>query len=128
MSLIGIRVVSIPVTDQEKAKQFYVEQLGFELVTDNPFQMFGKQFRWIEVAPHGAYTTISLTNWFPDLKPLTGLVLNTNDVNNDYELLKSRGIPFSAPPTDSHSGGGRVAFFSDPDGNRWNLTQDDGRE
>ena len=125
MSLKGIRIVSIPVSDQDRAKHFYTEQIGFDLVTDSSFEMHGQKMRWIEVAPKGGYTTVALTNWFPDLKPLAGLVLSTDDVDGDYAALAARGVEFRGPPSEAI--GGRVAFFADPDGNRWNLTQDDGR-
>lgn len=123
MSLKGILVVSIPVGDQERAKRFYVDQLGFKVILDSPFEMGGQEMRWIEVAPEGAYTSVSLTNWWTDLKPLVGLSIGTDDIDGDYETLKSRGVVFDGPP--STEIGLRIALFTDPDGNRWHLTQSD---
>ena len=50
-------IVSVPVSDQDRAKQFYVETLGFELVRDNPM---GADQRWIEVKPPRAQTSLTL--------------------------------------------------------------------
>ena len=53
----AVKFVSIPVRDQDRALQFYTEQLGFSILTDQPFD--GKQ-RWIELAIPGAETRIVL--------------------------------------------------------------------
>src|SRR5438046_8840370 len=50
-------VVCVPVSDQERAIEFYVDTLGFEKRADVPF---GNGYRWVEVAPAGAVTTIAL--------------------------------------------------------------------
>ena len=52
-----VATAGIPVTDQERALEFYVGTLGFEKVMDGPF---GDGGRWIEVAPTGATTTVAL--------------------------------------------------------------------
>jgi catechol 2,3-dioxygenase-like lactoylglutathione lyase family enzyme len=52
-----IGTVVVPVSDQERAIEFYVEKLGFEKRTDVPF---GNGYRWVEVAPEGAVTTIAI--------------------------------------------------------------------
>jgi catechol 2,3-dioxygenase-like lactoylglutathione lyase family enzyme len=53
-----VRTVGVPVTDQDRALDFYVETLGLEMRLDNPVEQLGA--RWIEVAPRGAATTIAL--------------------------------------------------------------------
>jgi lactoylglutathione lyase len=55
----GVRAVGIPVNDQDRALQFYVETLGFEKLMDAPLEEFGG--RWIEVSPPQSTTTIALT-------------------------------------------------------------------
>ena len=55
--ITGVATVGIPVTDQERALEFYMGVLGFEKVLDGPF---GEGGRWIEVAPPGAATTVAL--------------------------------------------------------------------
>ena len=119
MTLKHLRIVSIPVKDQQAAKRFYREMLGFEVRMDAPFMPGG---RWIELAPAGAQTTITLVSWFEAMKPggVTGLVLETDDIDGDRALLSERGLqisPIEPAPW------GRYATFSDPDGNGWVLQQ-----
>ena len=52
-----VRTVGVPVTDQDRALEFYLEKLGFEKLIDTPY---GEGERWVEVAPPGAATTIAL--------------------------------------------------------------------
>lgn len=121
MTLGDILIVSVPVSDQDRAKHFYVEQLGFELTKDGPFKMAGQHLRWVEVAPKGARTALALTTWWSDLAPLAGMSIFSTDIDADYNILTSRGVIFDGPPRTSL--GMRIALFSDPDGNRWHLTQ-----
>lgn len=123
MSLTDILIVSVPVSDQDRAKRFYVDQLGFELVKDGPFEMAGQHWRWIEVAPKGARTALALTTWWPNVGPLAGMSIASTDIDTDYETLVARGVAFDGPPFESL--GMRIALFSDPDGNHWHLTQVD---
>ena len=87
-----IGTVVVPVSDQDRAIEFYVDTLGFEKRTDMPF---GNGYRWVEVAPANAATTIAIVPPPPG-KPSgnaeTGIALNTTDVDADYADLKSRGV------------------------------------
>ncbi len=62
----NVQVVSVPVRDQEWAKSFYVDALEFEVRADNPF---GEGMRWIEVAPKGSTTSLTLVTWFEGMPP-----------------------------------------------------------
>src|SRR5512136_466894 len=119
MTIKNLRIVSIPVTDQDAARRFYQEVLGFEVRMDAPF-MPGA--RWLELAPTGAQTTITLVTWFKNMPPggVTGLVLETDDIQGDHTGLRDRGLEIS--PIES-APWGRYATFSDPDGNGWVLQQ-----
>jgi catechol 2,3-dioxygenase-like lactoylglutathione lyase family enzyme len=119
MTIKNLKIVSIPVKDQETAKRFYHETLGFEVLTDQPF-MSGA--RWIELAPPGAQTSITLVTWFDAMKPggVTGLVLETDNLAEDHARLSQRGLGISAIES---APWGRYATFSDPDGNGWVLQQ-----
>lgn len=114
-----IDIISVPVTDQHKAKKFYHEVLGFNIIRDNPFPPNG---RWIELAPSNAETSITLVTWFGNMPPgcFQGAVLDTNDLNSSYEELKSRGLELSPI---KEAPWGTYATFSDPDGNGWVLQQ-----
>jgi lactoylglutathione lyase len=56
--ITGVYTVGVPVTDQDRALEFYVDALGLEKRVDIPVERFGG--RWIEVAPPGAPVTIAL--------------------------------------------------------------------
>lgn len=53
----AVQIVSVPVGDQERARAFYVDTLGFELRADDTW---GEGMRWIEVAPKGSATSLTL--------------------------------------------------------------------
>ena len=116
-----ISVISIPVSDQDRAKAFYADGLGFDVLFDNTF---GDGQRWVQLAPAGAQTSITLTTWFEDFAPGSqrGLVLDVDDIDAARSELEGRGVTF----TDETYGTpwGRFAPFSDPDGNGWALHQD----
>src|SRR6266566_472540 len=85
------RDVHVPeLNRQQVAKAFYTETLGFTVVRDT---MEDEQ-RWVELAPSGAATTITLVTWFPQMSPgnLQGLVLDTDNIAQAYEELKARGV------------------------------------
>ena len=110
----GVQVISVPVSDQDRSKSFYTDTLGFELRTEN---LFGDGMRWIEVAPQGSTTSLTLVTWFEAMPPgsLQGLVLAVDDVRATYEELLAKGVSFDFPPREMP--GGLQAVFRDPDGN-----------
>jgi catechol 2,3-dioxygenase-like lactoylglutathione lyase family enzyme len=87
-----IGVVCIPVSDQERALEFYVGTLGMEKRADVPF---GNGYRWIEVAPAGSTTTIAIVPPPPG-KPTgnmeTGIGLHTADADAVHAELKAAGV------------------------------------
>jgi catechol 2,3-dioxygenase-like lactoylglutathione lyase family enzyme len=119
MKIKRIAVVSIPVGDQQAAKAFYRDILGFVVVRDDPM---GPDQRWVQLAPEGAETSITLVTWFSNMQPggVSGLVLDTDDVAAAYATLQERGLTLS--PIES-APWGQFATFNDPDGNGWVLQQ-----
>ncbi len=113
MSLTRIEVLSLPVTDQDRAKDFYVGALGFELVADN---QMGPAQRWVQVRPRGGQTSITLVTWFDTMPPgsLKGLVIQTDDLAGDVKALAARGLEISEIQS---APWGRFVTFDDPDGN-----------
>jgi len=89
--IVDIEGVAVPVTDQERALQFYVGKLGFEVRRDVPM---GDGGRWIQVAPRGATTSIALViagAGFPvGLK--TGITFTTSDAEADRADLIALGV------------------------------------
>ena len=63
---LQVESVSIPVSDQEQAKEFYVDTLGFELLVDYTWR---EGMRWSEVAPEGSTTSLMLVTWQAGMLP-----------------------------------------------------------
>jgi catechol 2,3-dioxygenase-like lactoylglutathione lyase family enzyme len=118
-----IGTVVVPVSDQDRAIEFYVDTLGFEKRTDMPF---GNGYRWVEVAPADATTTIAIVPPPPG-KPSgnaeTGIALNTTDVDADYADLKSRGVDVDNEVSRMGDPVPPMFWFRDPDGNSLLVVQ-----
>ncbi|MCU1581678.1 MAG: hypothetical protein JWO01_1066 [Microbacteriaceae bacterium] len=114
MTISKVQLFSIPVSDQDRAKAFYVDTLGFELVSDTAM---GPDMRWVMVSPPGAQTAITLVTWFPSMPAgsLKGLVLETDDLDADVAALRERGVDIPGGIDDQSWG--RFVTFEDPDGN-----------
>jgi catechol 2,3-dioxygenase-like lactoylglutathione lyase family enzyme len=114
MTITHLQLISLPVTDQDRARDFYVDTLGLALVRDNHM---GPAQRWVQVAPKGADTSITLVTWFPTMPAgsLKGLVLETDDLDGDVARLAGRGVPIEGGVQDAPWG--RYVTFHDPDGN-----------
>jgi predicted enzyme related to lactoylglutathione lyase len=117
MSISHIGVVTVPVSDQERAIAFYTETLGFEKRTDTPF---GDGYRWVEVAPAGASTTIAIVPPPPG-QPTgdhqTGIAFNSDDVDADYARLKEAGVDVDAEIMRMGAPVPDMFWFRDPDNN-----------
>ena len=91
-----IATVVIPVSDQDRAVAFYVDKLGFEKRIDMPF---GDGYRWVEVAPGDAVTTIALApppSGTPTGDRETGISLHTDDIDAQHAELKAAGVDVDA--------------------------------
>jgi catechol 2,3-dioxygenase-like lactoylglutathione lyase family enzyme len=116
----GIKFVTIPVTDQDRALAFYTEQLGFVVATDQPFD---EHQRWIELRIPGADTRVVLFVMEGEPARIGGaqpITFVADDVERTYRELSARGITFTAPPSRYDWGSGAV--FSDPDGNKFLIS------
>jgi catechol 2,3-dioxygenase-like lactoylglutathione lyase family enzyme len=114
MSLTQIQLLSVPVADQDRARDFYVDTLGFELLSDNTM---GPTGRWVQVRPKGGQTSITLVTWFDSMPPgsLRGLVIESDDLDGDVEALTARGLTIDGGIQDAPWG--RYVTIEDPDGN-----------
>jgi catechol 2,3-dioxygenase-like lactoylglutathione lyase family enzyme len=119
MAITSFEIVSVPVADQERAKKFYRDVLGFDLLRDEPM---GPSGRWIQLAPPGCATTIALVSWFETMRPggLHGVMLNSSDIDRDHQDLSAKGLQLTQIEQQPW---GRFAMFKDPDGNGWILRQ-----
>jgi uncharacterized glyoxalase superfamily protein PhnB len=127
MALKHISLVSIPVTDQEKAKDFYVTGLGFTVKLDLTMDeqsagSAGAGARWLMLTPPGGGADITLVTWFPDTSPpgSAKLSLACDDVDETYADLTARGVTASTEPADAPWG--RWFGLDDPDGNNWLIS------
>ena len=108
---------TIYVLDQDAARDFYVNKLGFEVRID---QSMDNGFRWLTVSPKGQpdFQLILMQVDGPNIQPdvavilrgllergkLGGAVLQTDDCRATYEELKAKGVEFVSPPTDRFYG------------------------
>ena len=115
----GVKFVSIPVNDQDRALAFYTEVLGFRLVTDQPFN--DKQ-RWLELGIPGADTRVVLFRFGEKLQPggKLNITLWADDVEATARELKVRGVEFIMEP--KRMPYGTTSIFKDIDGNHLVLS------
>jgi catechol 2,3-dioxygenase-like lactoylglutathione lyase family enzyme len=110
-NITEIGTVIVPVSDQDRALEFYLGKLGFEKRLDVPF---GPGGRWVEVAPSGAATTIAL---------VPAGSFTTANAEADHAELLSRGV--DADPELIRMGDNVPPMFTfrDPDGNRFRMVE-----
>ena len=107
--------VAVLVNDATKAADWYKRQLGFEVSV---------QGHWVTAKPRGSNTVIHLCakneDWEND-RPggQTGIFVKTDDKEETYRELKSRGVEFDVELMEAPWGGGKYAIFKDPDGNKF---------
>lgn len=109
-----VSVISIPVSDQDRAKKFYVEVLGFKELADMQMK---PDMRWIHLTPPDGGATITLVTWFPTMPPgsLRGLVLEVDDIDTRHKELAAQG--HNSPEGIQAEPWGRYVTVNDPDGN-----------
>jgi catechol 2,3-dioxygenase-like lactoylglutathione lyase family enzyme len=114
-------VVSVPVSDQARAKEFHVEKLGFELLGEDDSV---PGLHCVRLAPKGGGTSLTLVTWFESMPAgsLQGLVLRSSDLQADYEDLVARGVRFDGPPQ-PQPWASLKTVARDPDGNGLVLQQ-----
>lgn len=118
MSVTQIQRVCLPVSDQDRAKAFFIETLGLSLRGDMPVPM-GENARWIEVAAKSGPALV-LTTWLGmPAGSVKGLMLETSDIDADAQRLKLAGVAIDGP---RDTPWGRQVSFADPDGNSFVLS------
>ncbi|MFI0446036.1 SRPBCC domain-containing protein [Actinomadura sp. 6N118] len=128
-----LEVVIVPVTDLDAAKEFYADQLGFNVDHDTKV---GEDQRIIQLTPPGSGCSVVIGTGIHSMKPgsLQGLQLVVNDLHKARAQLVERGVDVSEITVfgpegkrpeqegDDLNNAGFV-FFSDPDGNSWAVQQ-----
>jgi predicted enzyme related to lactoylglutathione lyase len=114
-----IELVAIPVTDVDRAKAFYVDQVGFNADHDHKVH---ENLRFVQLTPPGSACSIVLGTGVTEMAPGSqkGLQVVVADVAAAREQLVARGV--DASEVDEQPWGLFVTF-SDPDGNTWALQQ-----
>ncbi|WP_344234053.1 glyoxalase superfamily protein [Kribbella hippodromi] len=115
MAINTVKTVTVFVSDQDRAREFYVGALGLEVKVD---QTFGDN-RWLEVgAPTG--TTLVLHKPFPGASAGggQGTIVATDDLDADIARLQAAGVIVEGP---NEMPWGKQATFADPDGNGYVL-------
>lgn len=114
-TIIGIGVVGVPVTDQDRALGFYVDKLGFEKRVDAPLP--GSAGRWIMVAPPGSQVTIALVVAHEGVPAgvETGVRFLTGDAEALHDTLSAGGVDVG--PMLRWPGVPPMFAFRDQDGN-----------
>lgn len=133
-----LEVVVVPVSDVERSKAFYSEQLGFDVDVD---RQVSEKMRVVQLTPPGSACSVTIGTGMSAMEPgsLKGLQLVVSDIHAAREFLVERGVEASEVQV-FDSGGRRAAregddldyagfaFFDDPDGNSWAVQQISSRE
>lgn len=114
-----LELVAVPVSDVDRAKAFYVDQVGF--VADHD-QTVSEDIRFVQLTPPGSACSIAFGRGIVDSAPgsLKGLQLVVADATAAREELTGRGVEVSDVQDFPW---GRFVYFSDPDGNAWSVQQ-----
>jgi predicted enzyme related to lactoylglutathione lyase len=114
-----LELVQVPVSDVDRAKSFYVDQVGFN---DDHDHRVSDEIRFVQLTPPGSACSIALTTGAHEMKPGTieGLQIVVEDADAARAELAERGVEVSDV---QEFPWGRFVFFSDPDGNGWALQQ-----
>ena len=125
-----LEVVVVPVSDVDRAKEFYADRAGFLVDVD---QRFGEAFRVVQLTPPGSACSITIGTGLVDSSPgsLKGLQLVVADIEAARAELAERGVDVSTVRhmedgvwTDGRGGPwNSFIFFEDPDGNSWTVQE-----
>lgn len=114
-----IEPVAVPVSDVDRAKRFYVDQVGF--VEDHDHTV-SDEIRFVQLTPPGSACSIAIGKGVTGAAPgsVEGIQMVVTDVEEAHRALSGRGVEVSAI---EEFPWGRFVFFSDPDGNRWAVQE-----
>ncbi|MCU1408652.1 MAG: glyoxalase [Microbacteriaceae bacterium] len=114
-----IELVAIPVTDVDRAKSFYVDQVGF--TADHDHQV-NENLRFVQLTPPGSACSIVLGTGITQMPPGSqkGVQIVVADADAARAHLVANGV--DASDVDDQPWG-RFVYFADPDGNTWSLQQ-----
>jgi catechol 2,3-dioxygenase-like lactoylglutathione lyase family enzyme len=114
-----LELVTVPVSDVDRAKAFYTEQAGFNADHDHTVS---DELRFVQLTPRGSACSIAIGQGVTTMAPgsVEGLQMVVSDIEAARDELAGRGVEVSDV---QDLPWGKFVFFSDPDGNRWNVQQ-----
>ena len=112
-----LELVIVPVSDVDRAKAFYTEQAGFNADHDH---VVNDDLRFVQLTPPGSACSISIGKGVTEAEPgsIAGLQLVVQDIESARDELVGRGVEVSEIQDFPW---GSFVFFTDPDGNAWNV-------
>jgi catechol 2,3-dioxygenase-like lactoylglutathione lyase family enzyme len=114
-----IELIHVPVTDVDRAKEFYVEKLGFNADHDRTVY---EGLRFVQLTPPGSACSIAFGVGLTDAEPGSekGVMMVVDDIETAHAELSGRGVGVSDVDEQAW---GRFVYFQDPDGNAWAIQQ-----
>jgi predicted enzyme related to lactoylglutathione lyase len=114
-----LELIAVPVSDVDRAKDFYTEQAGFNADHDH---RVSDDMRFVQLTPPGSGCSIAIGDGIVDTPPgsVHGLQLVVADIHAAHDELAERGVDVGDVQDFPW---GSFVFFSDPDGNRWAVQQ-----
>lgn len=114
-----IELVALPVTDVDRAKSFYVDQVGFNADHD---YVISPELRFVQLTPPGSACSVVLGVGITEMAPGSqkGVQMVIADADAARAELIARGVDCSDVDEQPW---GRFVYFTDPDGNTWSLQQ-----
>jgi catechol 2,3-dioxygenase-like lactoylglutathione lyase family enzyme len=114
-----LELVAIPVSDVDRAKEFYVEKVGFHADHDH---RVSDELRFVQLTPPGSACSIALGTGVADAAPgsVKGMQLVVEDIQAARTELLERGVEVGDV---QEFDWGKFVFFQDPDGNAWSVQE-----
>jgi predicted enzyme related to lactoylglutathione lyase len=114
-----LELIPVPITDVDRARDFYSEQAGFDLDHDHTVS---EELRFVQLTPPGSGCSIAIGKGITEMAPgsVQGLQLVVSDIEPARAELAERGVDVSEIQDFPW---GRFVFFSDPDGNGWAVQE-----
>jgi catechol 2,3-dioxygenase-like lactoylglutathione lyase family enzyme len=116
---LKLELVIMPVSDVDRAKDFYVNKIGFNADHD---QTVSEEIRFVQLTPPGSACSIAFGKGITEAKPgsVEGMLMVIADADAAHAELVGRGVEVSDV---KDLPWGRFVYFADPDGNSWSLQQ-----
>lgn len=119
MTKMTIEVIFVPVTDVDRAKDFYANTLGFAVDHDHKIT---EGLRFVQLTPEGSGCSIAIGEGITEMEPGTmqGIMMVVDDVRAVRKELVQKGVDMTEIDVQQW---GTFTSFSDPDGNSWTFQE-----